>query len=241
MKRGERMKYYKKRKTDGTYDGYWGVVKDPDGNERDMSSIKEGVRYRKNVSQEIDFINNLPGGRILDVGCGCGHFLNALGKQWTAKVGVEPSKVDYFWPFALLFKYELHHCELPGDFFDAVILYHVIEHVEDPVDLIKEVRRVLKPNGHLLLGTPNFGCWVARRFGKNFRLLHDKTHISLFTKDSMVYFLEDHGFIIDDIKYPFFKTEYFTLKNLLRLFDTSKVSPPFYGNIMTFYCRKGGG
>ena len=86
--------------------------------------------------------------------------------------------------------------------------------------------------------TPNFDSGVARRFGKNYRLLHDKTHISLFSDCGLKQLLEDYGFFIDRIDYPFFETEYFTKENLLRLFDTQKVSPPFYGNVMTIYARK---
>ena len=58
------------------------------------------------------------------------------------------------------------------------------------------------------------------------------------SNDSMHRFLRDHGFVIDRVEYPFFETRHFTLENLARLFDTSKISPPFYGNFMTFYCHK---
>ncbi|MCH7577804.1 MAG: MMPL family transporter [Chloroflexi bacterium] len=46
------------------------------------------------------------------------------------------------------------------------------------------------------------------------------------------------GFIIDRVEYPFFETRHFTEENLLRMMDTSKMSPPFVGNFMTFYCHK---
>jgi D-sedoheptulose 7-phosphate isomerase len=88
------------------------------------------------------------------------------------------------------------------------------------------------------LGTPDFDSGCARRFGKNYRLLHDPSHISLFSNDSIQRFLRDHGFIIDRVEYPFFETRYFTQENLMRLFDTTQISPPFYGNFITFYCHK---
>ncbi len=46
--------------------------------------------------------------------------------------------------------------------------------------------------------------------------------------------LRDFGFVIDKVDYPFFETRYFTPENLMRLFDINKISPPFYGNFMTF-------
>jgi hypothetical protein len=51
-------------------------------------------------------------------------------------------------------------------------------------------------------------------------------------------FLRDYGFTIDRVDYPYFDTPYFTAQNLARLLNTSEVSPPFYGNFMTFYCHK---
>ena len=97
--------------------------------------------------------------------------------------------------------------------------------------------KILKKGGIILLGTPDFDSGCARLFGNNYRLLNDPTHISLFSNDSMHRFLRDHGFTIDYVEYPFFNTRHFTEDNLKALFNTSKVSPPFYGNFMTFYCQ----
>ena len=66
----------------------------------------------------------------------------------------------------------------------------------------------------------------------------DKTHISLFSDFSLRDLLEHSGFQVDKIDYPFFETEYFTKENLNRIFDTSKMSPAFYGNFMTLYATK---
>ena len=91
----------------------------------------------------------------------------------------------------------------------------------------------------LILGTPDFDSGAARRWGARYRLVHDPTHISLFTNDSMHRFLRDHGFDIEYVDYPYFETRYFTSENLARQLDaTSEVSPPFYGSFMTFYSRK---
>ena len=114
----------------------------------------------------------------------------------------------------------------------------MIEHIADPVSFIENIWLIMKTHGKLVLGTPNFDCAMARRFGENFRLLHDKTHISLFSDFSLRDLLEDSGFQVDKIDYPFFETEYFTKENLNRIFDTSKVSPAFYGNFMTLYATK---
>ncbi len=47
--------------------------------------------------------------------------------------------------------------------------------------------------------------------------------------------LRDNGFHIDQVEYPYFETQWFNKENLLRMLDTDGISPPFYGNFMTFY------
>lgn len=218
-------------------ESYWGTVVDPDGNVRDR--LQERDKYLDDLKQELAFLNALEPGRILDVGCGLGYLLSALRDGWE-KYGIEVSRfaAQHAQAWGQIFVGELREAQFPDEYFDVVVMHHVIEHMEDPISAILEVWRTLKPGGILLLGTPDFDSGCARRFGSNYRLLHDNTHVSLFTNDSMHRFLRDHGFIIDRVEYPFFDTRHFTPENLMRLFDTSQISPPFYGNFMTFYCHK---
>ena len=90
----------------------------------------------------------------------------------------------------------------------------------------------------LILETPDFDSAAARRFGKKFRLLKDKTHISLFSQDSLKRIIRDHNFKIFDINYPYFETPFFNKKSILRIFDKNKISPPFYGSVVTIFCKR---
>jgi phosphoheptose isomerase len=232
--------YFRKRAAKQPVDygeAYWGTVVDPDGNVRDRR--KEREQHLDDIREELAFLNSLPPGRILDVGCGLGFLLSALSPAWD-KHGVEISgfAAAHAREWATVHIGTLQDARYPTAFFDVLVMHHVIEHVEDPVPALLEAYRILRPGGVLVLGTPDFDSGCARRFGENYRLLHDPTHVSLFTNDSMHRFLRDHGFVIDRVEYPFFDTRHFTPDNLLRLFDTTKVSPPFYGNFMTFYARK---
>lgn len=236
----EMKKYFTNRKPPKAIDyeeSYWGTIVDPDGNVRDR--LKEREKHLEDIKQELNFLNSLTPGRILDIGCGLGYLLSGLKDGWE-KYGVEVSRfaAKHASKWGKIYVGELAQAKHSDDFFNIVVMHHVIEHMEDPISAIIEVHRVLKPGGILLLGTPDFDSGCARRFGKNYRLLHDPTHTSLFTNDSMHCFLRDHRFIIDRVEYPFFDTPYFTPENLMRLFDVSKISPPFYGNFMTFYCHK---
>lgn len=233
------QEYFVRRElpTDASYEeSYWGVITDPDGNVRDRRGERE--RYLQDIATELAFINALPPGRMLDVGCGLGFLLSGVADEWE-RHGVEVSAfaAGHAARYGQIHQGLLEEAGYPDRYFDLVVIYHVIEHVADPLALLKEIRRILKPDGWLILGTPDFDSGAARRYGASYRLLHDVTHISLFSNESMHRFLRDHGFRIEQVDYPYFATRYFNRDSLLALLDTSRVSPPFYGNFMTFYCR----
>lgn len=233
--------YYTTRKPDKPIDfeeAYWETAVDPDGVVRHRSDERE-KDLTDRFKQELAFVNSLQQGKILDVGCGTGHFLSGVDSSW-GRFGVDVSRYAVLKArkWADVFCGTLKEADFPPAFFDVVSMNYVISHMKNPIAEVHCVRRVLKKDGILILGTPDFDSPCARRFGKNYRLLHDHTQISLFTNESMHRFLRDFGFHIDRVEYPFFDTPYFTVENLMRLFDTSKVSPPFVGNCMTFYAHK---
>jgi len=234
-------RYYKTRRNRNEKDKfdlrYWKKVKDPDGIIRDKT--KERKKRIESCKEELDYINNLKPGKILDVGCGLGFLLSGINSKWE-KHGVEISEygANYAKQYGKVLCGVLQAAEYKSDSFDAVLCYHVIEHMKNPIDELIEIKRILKPGGKLILGMPDFECGIAQRFGDNFRLLQDQTHISLFSTFSILKLLNDLLFEVENISFPFFNTEYFTKDNLLRLFDTSKVSPPFYGSFVTLYAYK---
>ncbi len=103
--------------------------------------------------------------RLLEVGCGQGVFL-----ERAASAGWRASGVDVLAPVAELararglevFVGELHEARLPADAFDVVTMSEVIEHVVEPVPLMTEVARILRPGGVAVLGTGNARSWAAR-------------------------------------------------------------------------------
>ncbi len=238
--RKNRKMYYEVRKIEGNErfeENYWGAVVDPDGKERNR--LEEKDQRIADIREELTFINVQPPGRILDIGCGMGDLLSAVDNSWE-KYGLEVSKyaITEAAKHGNIFEGSLKTAPYSNEFFDLITMLHVIEHLDKPEETIVKLRDILKHDGVLIIATPDFDGALARRFGDNFRLLHDKTHISLFSRNSLRYFLEDFGFEIEREELPFFETRYFTEENLLRLFDTERISPPFWGNFMTFYCRK---
>lgn len=217
---------------------YWGVITDPDGKSRKRNEERE--QHLSDLDYIISFIKKQTSGYLLEVGCGIGHFLYGLYQIGNWKIfGSEISNyaAERASKYGKIFVGELYDGPYKESMFDIVIMHHVIEHMPDPVRNIKFVKKILKPGGTLILGTPDFDSACARRFGKNYRLLEDKTHTSLFSNDSMHRFLRDYGFDIDQVVYPFFETRFFTKENLIRLFNTDLISPPFCGNFMTFFAK----
>ncbi len=240
--RRKRQLYYKTRsieteQNDVFEENYWCTIVDPDGNTRNR--LEERNQRINDMQEELQYVNNLPCGRILDIGCGTGDFLSAVNKNWD-KYGLEISKyaANKAKECSNIFVGDLEEAPYKDEYFDVIVMYHVIEHLKKPEEGIIKVRTMLKQNGILIIGTPDFDGAMAERFAENYRLLCDETHVSLFSRISLRYFLEDFGFEIEKESFPFFKTRHFTEENLMRLFDVGKVSPPFWGSFMTFYCRK---
>ena len=249
LEREQRIKlksYYKKRPYLGDYKDYYGNQPDPDGVIRNITSQNE-VSHRGNLAKdEIAHINQLSKRKdkqkILDLGCGTGGMSSCFDNGYE-KYGLE---IDESVTDLTRQAYDIDKLHIgildkqtfKDSFFDVIFCFHVIEHVPDPVEFVKNIHRILKTHGKLVISTPNFDSALAQRFGDNFRMLHDESHCSLFGEQGLKDLLIDFGFQVDYIDNPFFDTEYFTMDNLERLFDTSKVSPPFYGNIMSIYATK---
>ena len=219
---------------------YWGdKVKDPDGVCRDLQSAEEFEKHKDDLKFVINLIHDLPPGRMLDVGCGPGYLLSAVSPMWERHgVDISAHGLKSAQRFGKVQRGELPRMDYPAEFFDVVVMNHVIEHVPDPLEYVLACRRILKPGGVFVMATPDFDSACARHFKTNFRMLHDTGHIRLFTSFSLVRLLEDHRFRISEVEHPYFESRYFNRDNLLRMLDTAKVSPPFHGNHVVVVSEK---
>ena len=69
-------------------------------------------------------------------------------------------------------------------------------------------------------------------------MLHDETHISLFSDIKLCELINDLGMSVHKVDYPYFNTKYFNKEEILKIFNKNIISPAFYGNIMTVYAIK---
>lgn len=221
-------------------DSYWIGAVDPEGNVRNLTKERD-FKIKNWYGDTIGYVNKLKKGRILDVGAGLGFFLSAISNDFE-KHALEVSDfsikfIKKNFPEINTIKGFLSEEIYKKESFDVIMYYHVIEHVSDPNKELIKLKKLLKKDGILIIGTPNIGSLAAKLFKKNFRL-YGHGHLNLFTKKGLISLLKKHDFKIIKKEFPYFKTDYATFKNFLRLFKKNTLSPPFYGSIMTVYSRK---
>ena len=116
--------------------------------------------------REVEAVANSGPGRVLDVGCGRGVLLQEFRRRGWEVQGTELSEsAASYARQTLKIPVEIGDLEaigFPPNYFDAITLWHVLEHVADPRALLAEIRRILKPDGVLLVAVPNFGSLEAR-------------------------------------------------------------------------------
>lgn len=146
------------------------------------------------------------GGRILEIGCGTGHYLASVRDTNLWEVaGVEPS------PYAANFAREklglpvstgtIFDVAFPDKFFDAVIMRHVLEHVPSPTATLQEIHRVLKKSGRLLLTVPNIETIEIKIFRASWYGWRLPTHLSLFSPGILSELLKKAGFAVEKLHY----------------------------------------
>lgn len=134
---------------------------------------------------------------ILDYGCGGGEYLLRMRRLGNRVIGVDfdPASLDLARKSGL-------EVMLPGDLdspeydgsFDLVTLAHVIEHVQDPVTLLRRLRTCLRPGGRLYLETPNAAAIGISLFGRYWRGLEVPRHLSIPSRAGLDAALEAAGF-----------------------------------------------
>lgn len=146
-----------------------------------------------------------PPGRLLDVGCGDGSFLReAAGEGWTV-TGTEFSPAGAQIARAAgvpVFTGELHEARLPGEGFDVITCWHVIEHVSDPRRLLDEMYRLLTPGGVLVLATPNLDdrvfrlayLLVRRRQPRRYEPDEREVHLFIYSAETLRQLVTSAGF-----------------------------------------------
>ncbi|MGH7329385.1 MAG: class I SAM-dependent methyltransferase, partial [Polyangiaceae bacterium] len=138
--------------------------------EQTKSGVQEAVRSALSVflRHREAFIRSLtPRGRLLDFGCGSGAFA-----RWMAKsggydvVGLEPFSLGEPMeePGLLLVRESLESAKKHIGTFDVITLWQVLEHLKNPVEVLEQLKTLVKPGGRIVVSVPNFGSMQSRIF-----------------------------------------------------------------------------
>lgn len=161
------------------------------------SLFEKAYHFVKNIAlkNKLNLINSLQPnkGRILDIGAGTGDFLSVAKQDGWQTIGVEPSdKAKTIAKNKGVAFVELTS-EIESHSFDIITMWHVLEHVPNLDNQIKELKRLLKPNGTLIVAVPNFKSFDAKHYGKFWAAYDVPIHFWHFSKKAIKMLFEKEG------------------------------------------------
>jgi SAM-dependent methyltransferase len=198
-------------------ENYW---HDPSGDTADRLAeawrrfvLRDHVGFVRNAIEDCGL-----DGPVLDVGCGGGLFLRELGLPHERVVGLDYS-VDaaaVAWgtnavPVACA---ALPRAPFRKGTFSVITMFHVLEHLFDPITYIDAARDLLQPGGRLVIQVPNTACWQFLLFGESWNGLDIPRHLINFKESDLRHLLEDCGFEV-------LRSKHFSLRDNPTGFATS--------------------
>lgn len=142
----------------------------------------------------------VPRGRLLDFGCGSGSFA-----RWMAQAG--GYEVVGLEPFSLRTPVESPHLRLIGEplasaaphlgQFDVITLWHVLEHLARPTEVLRTLSGLLAPGGVMVVSVPNFQSWQSVAFRGRWFHLDPPRHLCHFEAETLAYCLRQAGLSVE--------------------------------------------
>lgn len=171
------------------YESNWSVVGELDS------------RLFLDLNRRIEYVGRYKkSGRVLDVGCGSGDFLGEMKAIGWDVYGVDASRSACDRAVAKIgtniYCGSLDDCHFVGEFFDVVTMWHVLEHVDDPNATIKEIGRILKNDGLLILEVPNIDSPIYKATRQYYSALDVPRHLIHFSLKTIERLIVRNGFRI---------------------------------------------
>jgi len=191
--------------------------------------------------------------KVLDVGCATGQISRRLKENGCTVVGIEideeSAKVtkQYCENVIVGDVEKLSELSYPEKYFDALLFGDVLEHLKDPLRVLRNLKRYLKDDGYIVCSVPNvahiyirlkilFGKWDYEDTG-----LLDRTHLRFFTIKSVKKLIEDAGFKIEKIDFspwiPLFRLRKFKYGMALEYY-IAKLRPTLFASGSIVKARK---
>jgi 2-polyprenyl-3-methyl-5-hydroxy-6-metoxy-1,4-benzoquinol methylase len=184
-----------------TYNPNWDTtIYDPQKYAKERLQVRDYARTRAMLNRLYP-----DRGKLLEIGSSLGFLLAEFKKDGWDVLGLEPNA------FCCRYTKETHGIEavngileeaaLAEGSLDVVLLNHVIEHMDNPLSTLREINRVLKPNGHLVVETPRYDTLMFKLLGRRERSLNCAGHIYFFTTQTLQNLCRAAGFRLVELDY----------------------------------------
>ncbi|MCE6993096.1 class I SAM-dependent methyltransferase [Dyadobacter sp. CY323] len=160
-----------------------------------------GIVRDYTIGQKVKMINNLSNGKgkLLDIGCGTGNFVNAGKENGWNVFGTEPDPNARNAAAAktgnIIFE-SIQAPELISEKFDIITMWHVLEHVHYLNETLDWLDQHINQNGTILIAVPNPESYDAANYGRYWAAYDVPRHLYHFTKNTMQKLLGNHGLTI---------------------------------------------
>ncbi|MDP4149038.1 MAG: class I SAM-dependent methyltransferase [Bacteroidota bacterium] len=138
-------------------------------------------------------------GRLLDIGAGTGAFAKHMQEAGWEVTGLEPDeearqRAGDLYGISLLPAEDLRM--MPADHFDAITLWHVLEHVHALHDYLEQLKKILKRGGRVFIAVPNYTSFDAAYYKSSWAAYDVPRHLYHFCPDAMVRLLDQHDLML---------------------------------------------
>jgi SAM-dependent methyltransferase len=169
----------------------------------DYQGSGDELRYEfRRILQSLK--RHVPGGRLIELGCAYGFFLEEAGRSFTA-CGIEIS--DHARAVCTQRGLDVVREATPELLaargpFDAAVMLDVLEHMRDPGEALDRLHLAMRPGAQLVITTGDFGSLLAKTMGKRWRLMTPPQHLWFFSPATVTALLERHGFRVHTVEHP---------------------------------------
>lgn len=161
----------------------------------DYHGERHGFTAEFRAWRQASMLGQGDGKKVLDIGCGSGTFLQAaIRRSWQAfgtELNPQTAQAKKLEVWENLAQVKANY---GAEFFDAVTLWHSLEHFSNPAEILSEVSQILKKDGVLLISVPNVESFQARFFRENWWHIDVPRHLFHFSPESLTLLLEKNGF-----------------------------------------------
>ena len=151
--------------------------------------------FEDRIKQVKPYLKSKPV-KHLDIGCAAGFMIEVGLSHGFDSYGVEFSSEAISYAKDSI-KSRITHGDVnkldENNKFDLITCFDIIEHVQNPADFLKSLKRLLNPNGILMITTPDTEHFIAKIMGKSWSMLQPKQHTYLFSKKSLENSLNQAG------------------------------------------------